>query len=1059
MTAWIWLWGPLWTRAGEDPAQSPIPDPPVIRSARVELGQLVARVQVPAGVRKLTLESRTRLGAGAWVPRAVERLDGQAGEVTFRLPMSAQLEVLRVRGDARDPLPALFYTGQTNFAGAVSSTDPAAIPGRYGGPEDAFGGNGTPPSNGGGTRTVVESDIWVIQGDTLCFFNQYRGLQVVDLKEPDAPRLRGELAIPAAGEQMYLLAGRYAVLLARNGCGWSDSEASQILVIDIEPPTPTIVGRAPINGTIVESRLVGDALYVAAQTYRRIVLPPDPGRPDPTETWEWGVELASLDLSSPTAPVRRGTLWNPGYGQVIAATADYLLLVTQDPQTWTRSWVRLVDISAPDGTMADLAAVRASGRVADKFKLNVFAHPTHGDVLTVISESTATSTGQRAGVVETFSLAEPTAPRRLAALEVGHGEGVYATRFDGDRVYLVTFLRIDPLWVVDLSDPTRPRLLGELQVPGWSTFIQPLGDRLVTIGIDNANAWRVAISLFDVHDPARPALLARVPLGDQGSYSEATWDEKAFAVLPEAGLILVPYQGWSTNGYASRVQLIDLQRDALAARGVIDHGLQPRRATVHGPRVLSLSGRELLAVDATDRDHPRVAATLELSWPVDRVLLSGDALIEITDGSAWAWTGSAAPALRVARADAPTLTLRAVALDWTAPVLGACIGGDRLYLVQASNFVESTSVPPAAPPPPAPNLRLSVFDLAALPELRPLGTVEAVVPSIGPGFKLSPLWVRPGLLVWSAGSGGGPWLYGLPYGGAWDVVGGGRMGWWWPWPYWGSNSGLLLAFDVANPARPGFVSQFDAVKDSSWWGTSPAFTAAGLVFLSHQESEFVPDPVAPPQPPVGRWVTRHYLDVVDYADAANPTLRLPSALPGQLAGIALEGALLFTQGYHYSSDGTYDGSSQFIDALAYDGVKNARIGSLGLPAAWPQAVLTVGPVVYVANPDPSAAGQGQIEDWTLVITGPGAGTFQKTGRITLPSAPYSLAAVGNLGLATDGRTLHLLDLRDPGALSRLGSAAPAGCVGLDLTGADGTPERGAWVPLHDYGVFVLPAKR
>ena len=109
------------------------------------------------------------------------------------------------------------------------------------------------------------------------------------------------------------------------------------------------------------------------------------------------------------------------------------------------------------------------------------------------------------------------------------------------------------------------------------------------------------MSLFDVKDPAKPSLLSKVPLGDNYSWSEVNSDEKALTVLPDAGLILVPYQGNTTNGYASRVQLIDLGATSLTARGAIEHRLQPRRATVHGNRVLSISGRELITVDATDR--------------------------------------------------------------------------------------------------------------------------------------------------------------------------------------------------------------------------------------------------------------------------------------------------------------------------------------------------------------------------------------------------------------------------------------------------------------------------
>jgi len=130
----------------------------------------------------------------------------------------------------------------------------------------------------------------------------------------------------------------------------------------------------------------------------------------------------------------------------------------------------------------------------------------------------------------------------------------------------VTFRQVDPLWIIDLSDPARPTVAGELQVPGWSTYIHPLGGRLVTIGRDSARAGELPrrCSTFKIRR-IPPCWPRRV--GEQYSSSEANSDEKAFGVLPEAGLILVPYSSWATNGYFQGVQLIDLASGSLALRG------------------------------------------------------------------------------------------------------------------------------------------------------------------------------------------------------------------------------------------------------------------------------------------------------------------------------------------------------------------------------------------------------------------------------------------------------------------------------------------------------------
>ncbi|MEO2237156.1 MAG: beta-propeller domain-containing protein, partial [Candidatus Poseidoniia archaeon] len=131
---------------------------------------------------------------------------------------------------------------------------------------------------------------------------------------------------------------------------------------------------------------------------------------------------------------------------------------------------------------------------------------------------------------------------------VGHvggiavGERIWSSRFVGDRGYLVTFRNVDPLWTLDLSDPTNPQVIGELEVPGVSTYIHPLDENhLLTIGIagdKNGLDWgSTQLSLFDVTDFADPKLASKLELspvpddekhGWNWAWSEATYEHKAF---------------------------------------------------------------------------------------------------------------------------------------------------------------------------------------------------------------------------------------------------------------------------------------------------------------------------------------------------------------------------------------------------------------------------------------------------------------------------------------------------------------------------------------------------
>jgi len=679
--------------------------------------ELVVTVRVPAGKRRITLESRPRLGLGAWTPRAVQWSEA-AGELSFRLPAGAGLEMLRAReeDDAEVGLPAAFFAGSRTFAPGLDSSAnnrfvfDGLTPGSVSGvPEIVLD-----DSAAGGTeaRAVVESDIWKLDGGTLYFFNQQRGLQIVDVGNPDAPVLRGTLPLAVWGEQMYRLpadTGDGTVWLALLAQGSCDNN-SEVLLVAVRNGQPTLTQRLPVPGQVRESRLVGDALYLA--TYAWSQPPPVEVRDDAGnvqlvyQPWTSRTIVSALDLANPAEPATREPVEVAASPDAIMATDRFLFVATTGTTTpadnvrlpfWAvagNHGVLVFDISDPRGEIVQAGALPTEGRVADKFKLHL-----DGSSMAVVSQAGGQGTwvtrtnwiqGQPQvfsdwtwepprAVLETFSLANPAEPVRLAGLTLVTNESVFGTRFDGRRAYVVTFRQVDPLWIVDLSDPAHPEIKGELEVPGWSNYLHPLGDRLLAMGVEGG---RAALSLFDVADPARPALLNKVFLGAGWSWSEANNDEKALAVFPDAGLVLVPWSGQPVNqgtGWFQGMQLVDLDLTAgrLTARGVIEHHLQARRATLLGGRVLSLSAQELLTADITDRDAPAVVAELPLVRPVDRVFVAGDRLLQLrypqgeTDPAVVTLTGAATP-------DRALATLPLLSL----PVVGADVHEGYLFVLQ-----------------------------------------------------------------------------------------------------------------------------------------------------------------------------------------------------------------------------------------------------------------------------------------------------------------------------------------------------------------------------------------
>jgi uncharacterized secreted protein with C-terminal beta-propeller domain len=144
---------------------------------------------------------------------------------------------------------------------------------------------------------------------------------------------------------------------------------------------------------------------------------------------------------------------------------------------------------------------------------------------------------------------------------LGTGENFHAARFMGDRCYLVTFQRTDPLFVIDLSQPNNPKLLGELKIPGYSDYLHPLDQtHLIGLGKDAVAAegdfaWYqgLKLSIFDVADVNNPKEIAKFNIGDRGTSSEALYEPKAFLFDSAKGLLVLPVDLYLINQTAASI--------------------------------------------------------------------------------------------------------------------------------------------------------------------------------------------------------------------------------------------------------------------------------------------------------------------------------------------------------------------------------------------------------------------------------------------------------------------------------------------------------------------------
>jgi|TARA_B110000196_G_scaffold110786_1_gene96143 uncharacterized secreted protein with C-terminal beta-propeller domain len=192
--------------------------------------------------------------------------------------------------------------------------------------------------------------------------------------------------------------------------------------------------------------------------------------------------------------------------------------------------------------------------------------------------------------------------------DIAPNETIWSARFVGERGYLVTFENIDPLWVLDLSNPLDPKILGELEIPGVSTYIHPVDqDHLLTIGIGPGEDglgldWSTTqVSLFDVSDPSNPSLSDiqvlspgyvdgncedMMSCGWTWSWSEASYEHKAFTYWGPEEMLAVPLSTyrytWENNDvgeytynyeYVSTLKMInvDVENESLSLHGTANH--------------------------------------------------------------------------------------------------------------------------------------------------------------------------------------------------------------------------------------------------------------------------------------------------------------------------------------------------------------------------------------------------------------------------------------------------------------------------------------------------------
>ena len=309
----------------------------------------------------------------------------------------------------------------------------------------------------------------------------------------------------------------------------------------------------------------------------------------PTASGTSFVSLVAFDLESLAPPTRTVIATRPGF---VYASADALYLATDGvdggdslPTPYNgatdkdRSTIHKFTLEGVDADYAGSDWI--PGHV-----LNQFSMDEHEGILRVATSSGYVPNPDVSSNVITLGESEQGFSRKGMLTGLAPSEDIRAVRFDGDQGFVVTFKKTDPLFVIDLAEPERPSVLGELKIPGFSTYMQRLdANHLLAVGFDADDHGSFAyfdgiqVQIFDVSDLAAPQLLHKTVIGTRGSGSEALMNHLAFNYYAPQQLLALPMticEGGDDGVYGQQLTFSGLMVfDVSLEGGIVERGRMP----------------------------------------------------------------------------------------------------------------------------------------------------------------------------------------------------------------------------------------------------------------------------------------------------------------------------------------------------------------------------------------------------------------------------------------------------------------------------------------------------
>lgn len=419
---------------------------------------------------------------------------------------------------------------------------------------------------------------------------------------------------------------------------------------------PKLVRETMLEGQYVSSRKIGEALYVVANKgfyapspyetaedyepwygdtghsskLKKLTL--DQVRYFPDSADATTMLIGALDIGKPEQEMQVSAYL--GAGQTIYASAKHLYAAIPEyvrKGSGYREQTKVHKFRMDGGSVVYAGSGTVPGTVLNRYSMDEYL----GNFRIATTKGNVWGTGQEQSVNNLYVLDE--SMKTVGKLEkLAPGERIYSARFVGGRAYMVTFRNVDPLFAIDLRDPAKPAVLGQLKIPGYSDYLHPYDDNhIIGFGKDTAVQsvkdagtgepmafyQGLKMALFDVTDVTRPKEKFKEIIGDRGTGSELLSNPKAMLFSKAKNLLAFPVELMEIPNKSGDGSKEITEYGQFVYQGAYVYRIDPNDGFTLRGRITHLADEDLLKSGQYGYDYSKA---------VRRILYSGDTLYTLS---------------------------------------------------------------------------------------------------------------------------------------------------------------------------------------------------------------------------------------------------------------------------------------------------------------------------------------------------------------------------------------------------------------------------------------------